>query len=485
MALREYQRTGELWGPSPDEVLPEGHLARVVDEFVERIGVGRLNRKFEQTAGEPAYDLRLLCKVLIYAYGRGITSSREMARQCEESLGFRYLTCNQMPDHRTLSRFRRKYRRLLRWVFGRTVRLGRKMGLVRLGLIALDSVKLAADAKASSKRTREELREEVRKLDEYLEAVERQDRADDTRYGEDSREDTLPKDLRRAERRRKKLAEALECLEKDRREQMAAGKRRIRRDVIPSDPEAVWVKKQGRIIPGYSAEVAADESGMVVAVKATRAQDDREQLAPMIGQIERTAGEPARKLVADNGYYSEAGVVEAEKTSTQVLVPEGRMAGQVNREGEIQQPDKYHVDAFGYDEQEKSFICPGGQKLEVLKHHKRRGLPTIIYRGTHCGDCAARAECTRDRQGYRTVEVHEQYGIIRRAHERFRSAEGQRLYRKRKTISEPVFGQWQYNRGVRRLRLRRLSGFDIELHLLAIGHNVRKFWKREVKFNGN
>lgn len=81
--------------------------------------------------------------------------------------------------------------------------------------------------------------------------------------------------------------------------------------------------------------------------------------------------------------------------------------------------------------------------------------------------------------------MHRDYAVLRRAKERLKSPAGQALYKKRKVTAEPVFGQWQHHRGVRRLRLRGLSGCDIELHLLAIGHNVKKFWKKGVKFGKN
>src|SRR5512136_1486826 len=146
MALRDYSNQSEMFGPSPDLLLPAGHWAR-------------------------AYDVRVLVKVLIYAYGRGITSSREMARQCEENIAFRYLTRGQCPDFRTISLFRRRKRHLLRWVFKKTVQLARQMGIARLGLVALDSVKLVANANAGKKMTRAELDEELRKLDAYLAQV--------------------------------------------------------------------------------------------------------------------------------------------------------------------------------------------------------------------------------------------------------------------------------------------------------------------------
>ena len=137
MALRPYSNQSELWGPSPDLALPAGHPARAIDEIIEKLGLDRCNRKHLHTAGEPAYDVRGKVKILIYAYMRGITSSREMARQCEENIAFQFLTRGDCPDFRTIALFRRRKRHLLRWVFKKTVALARQMGIARLGFSRL------------------------------------------------------------------------------------------------------------------------------------------------------------------------------------------------------------------------------------------------------------------------------------------------------------------------------------------------------------
>ncbi len=473
MALKAYERNGELWGPSPDEVLGEGHLARVIDELVEAIeGLERLNEAFRHTPGEPAYNVKMLLKVLLYAYGRGITSSREMARQCEESLAFRYLTGNATPDHRTLSRFRRKRRVLIRWVFKQVVRLGRAAGLVRLGLVALDSVRVEANARAGSKRTLEEVSKELEELEGYLEEVEREDRDGDAAYGEEGREDTLPKGLASVKRRREALLRAKAQLEADR--EQAAGGAKVRRDVLPSDPEAQWVKKGRRIIPGYSGQVVADgEAGFIVAAEAVRGGDDRGQLAPMVRAVERTVGEAPAVVVADNGYYSEEAVGAVEGEKTKVVVPDGQAARQINLQGEVSAMPPYHVDRFRYEAQADQFRCPQGQVLRFFKARRRRGQATKVYRGVACRDCPVRGECTRDKSGVRSVEVPVMYEKVKAVHERIRTAEGMGWYRRRKAIVERIFGHWQHNLRIRRLQLRGLAGATVELLLMAIAYNMR------------
>src|SRR5512139_483922 len=212
MALRPYSNQGEMWGPSPDLALAAGHPVRALDEIIEKLNLRRCNRKYEHTPGEPAYDVRGMVKILIYAYMRGITSSREMARQCEENMAFRYLTRGQCPDFRTISLFRRRKRHLLRWVFKKTVALARQMGIARLGLVALDSVKMPADASSGKKMTAAQLNEQIKKLDEYLHKVEASDQKEDGQYGSESRGDELPAEIKGAQQRREQLEQALAVL---------------------------------------------------------------------------------------------------------------------------------------------------------------------------------------------------------------------------------------------------------------------------------
>ena len=470
MALRNYSNQGELWGPSPDLALPVGHLVRAISEIVERLDLDRCNRKHRHTAGEPAYDARLMTKVLVYAYARGITSSREMARQCEENLAFLYLTRGQHPDFRTIALFRRKKRHLLRWVFKKTVQLARQMGMARLGLVALDSVKLAANANAGKKMTGEELTEEIKKLDEYLRKVDASDRQEDAQYGSGRRGDELPQQIRGAQERKEQLERALEILQ----ERQAAAKREPPKNVSTVDPEAPWVKKSGRFIRGYNGQVAADsEHQVIVGVKATAEPADNEQLNPMLEEIEKTTGQAPEQVVADAGYYTDDAVLQAAGSSTDCLVPDSETAAQLNHPKRSEEGFPYSSSRFSYDEIRDEFTCPQGKRLPFFKNHNRRG-PTKIYRCSDCPDCPVRTQCTKNKSGNRMIQVRPDHAQVRKIRERFKIEEVKAIYRKRKAIIEPIFGRWQHNWGVRRLRLKGLMGFSIELHLLAIGHNLTK-----------
>jgi len=480
MALRQYSNQGEMWGPSPDLALPAGHPARAIDEIIEKLGLDRCNRKHVHTAGEAAYDVRGLVKILIYAYMRGITSSREMARQCEENMAFQFLTRGQCPDFRTIALFRRRKRHLLRWVFKKTVALARQMGMARLGLVALDSVKLPADASAGKKMTEAQLHEQLRKLDEYLSKVEGSDLKEDRHYGSETRGDELPADVAGAQQRKEKLEKALSVL----KGRQAAAREKPPKDVSVVDPEAPWVKKAGKLVRGYSGQVAADsEHKIIVGVKATAEAVDFEQLNPMLQEVQKTTGQAPDQLVADSGYYTDDAVVEAAKSKTDCFVPDSKTASQLNKRKSGEEPKTtYEVSQFTYDADKDEFTCPQGKRLRFVGNHKTHGQLKKVYRCTDCDSCPFRTECTDNKKGLRSVEVRPDHVQVRNLREKVTTESGKAIYKRRKGIIEPIFGRWQHNWGIRRLRLRGLAGFSIELHLLAIAHNLTKLYRFQQSY---
>jgi transposase len=463
-----------MWGLSPDLRLPPGHLARAVDEIVGKLPLDRCNRRYQYTAGEPAYDVRGMVKLLIYAYARGITSSREMARQCEESIAFQFVTRGENPDFRTIARFRRKKRHLVRWVFRQTVQLGREMGLAQLGRVALDSVKMTANASCSKKLTMEQIQDELQKLDEYLRDVEASDQAEDAVYGSEQRGDELPLSLRSAQQRKEKLETACQILQA----RQSAAKREPPKDISPEDPEAAWVKNNGKVVRGYSGQVAADaEHQLIVAVKATAEPVDSEQLNPMLQEVEKTAGQAPEQLVADSGYYTDDAILQAAQSQTECIVPDSETAAQFNHPKRAESDiAAYHVSRFTYDEDKDEFTCPQGKRLPFVREGSRRG-PTKIYRCADCHDCPFRTRCTENASGCRSIQVRADHAEVRKIREKCNTDRARAFYKQRKAIIEPIFGRWKHNWGVRRLRLRGLAGFSVELHLLAIAHNVTKLFK--------
>ena len=181
---------GYLMPPSLKEWLAEGDLAWFVLDAVEQMDLMDFYVVYRKDGwGAAAYDPAMMVGVLLYAYCQGIRSSRRIARALERDIGFRVVAANQQPDFRTICRFRAEHEKILERLFVQVLRMCREAGLVKLGVVALDGSKVAANASLAANRTYEALEEEVRKM---LAEAKEVDTEEDTLFGPERRGDELP-----------------------------------------------------------------------------------------------------------------------------------------------------------------------------------------------------------------------------------------------------------------------------------------------------
>jgi transposase len=163
-----------LLPPNMTEWLPDGHLAWFVIDTVAELDISafhqraarrRDGRERASTAGRAAYDPDMLLTLLIYAYACGQRSSRQIERLCETDVGFRVICAQDAPDHTVISRFRQIHQEAFVGLFAQVLRLCRAAGLARLGTVAIDGFKLAANASTHANRGAEWLAEQAAKMD--------------------------------------------------------------------------------------------------------------------------------------------------------------------------------------------------------------------------------------------------------------------------------------------------------------------------------
>ncbi len=135
-----------LLPPSLQDWLPEGHLARFVADLVETLDLSAMYAQYAEGDGRglAAYDPRLMVRLLLYAYCRGVPGSRRIKRATHEDVAFRYLAADQHPDHDTIAAFRKEHLTNLAQLFVQVLKLCQRAGLVKLGHVALDGTKVKA-----------------------------------------------------------------------------------------------------------------------------------------------------------------------------------------------------------------------------------------------------------------------------------------------------------------------------------------------------
>jgi transposase len=144
-----------LLPPSIEDFVPEGHMARLVDEVVESLCTHEIEEKYSHL-GRKAYEPKMLIKILFYGYSTGDRSSRKLARKCEMDLAYLYLGGMERPDFRTISDFRKNNLEALKGYFRDIVLFCRGAGLGRGQAVFIDGTKIRANAAA--KRTKKKLR---------------------------------------------------------------------------------------------------------------------------------------------------------------------------------------------------------------------------------------------------------------------------------------------------------------------------------------
>lgn len=306
-----------LMPPSLREWLGEDHLAYFVSDLIDDLDLSQIEAVYgDEERGQPPYHPRMMVKVLIYAYCNGVFASRRIEKRLVEDIGFRVLAAGNTPDFRTLSDFRKLHRTAVAELFEQVLRLALKAGAIKLGRVAIDGSKVKANAskhKAMSygriKEKEGELREEIRRL---LSEADRQDDADDRRHGKDRKGEELPEELRRRESRLERIRQAKRALEEEaRQEQQEAGKEPAqpedKKQYNFTDPQSRIMKGSDGFVQGYNCQIAVEENFQLIVGQAVTPQgNDKKQLQPMVEAIEEQAGHKPGKVLADNGYSSEA-----------------------------------------------------------------------------------------------------------------------------------------------------------------------------------
>lgn len=448
------QNQSYLLPPSLDDWLDEDHVARFISEVVDDLlDLSSIYGSYEGADGAPPYDPRLMLKLLLYGYSTGVTSSREMERRCQVDVAFRWLTANQAPDYRSISRFRRRHLYALDDLFVQVLRLCSEAGLLSLGRVALDGTKLRASASRHKAMSYdridpriEELKAQVKDLLAEAEAI---DSVEDDAFGNDRRGDEVPYELARRETRLAKLRAAKEAIEAEARDKAAAKAqkkaaangedddsiaeamelalakatpdKRAQRNF--TDPESRMMKTTDGFHYAYNAQTVVDEESQVVlAAEVTQQAADVEQLLPMIaiteGNLDAADIDDSPRLVlADAGYCSEDNLQNATDADIDVLVATGRM-----------KPNE-------------AVPAPRGP----------------IPKGATARERMAR---------------------------RLRTKAGKADYARRKVIVEPAFGQMKVRQQAGHLRLRGLAGAQGEWTLHVVCHNLRKLANNAAALQG-
>lgn len=511
-----------LMPPSVREWLPTDHLAFFVLDVVAELDLTDfLAAHRADGRGGSVYDPSMMLAVLVYAYCTGERSSRRIERRLVEDVAYRVLSANQLPDHATLARFRRRHEEAIASLFGQVLGLCVRAGLVDAGLVAIDGTKIAADASFFANRTREQLAKAI------LDEAEQADAAEDELLGDRSGRE-LPARWSGGRDRRERIRSALDELDgqaardyetrmAERAEKEAAQGRKLTgptpspggarraapRRANTTDPHSRIIATGSRgVLQGYNAQAAATSAQIVVAAEVTATTNDQPHFVPLATAAAENLADAGHDgdvgvFVADAGYWTAAnatadlgaGVLiatkepawrKADKPDDDKLA----VLAKVNR-GELSQRKAGEILGVSYTwvrDMTKRYFGTEGQRLTPLAEPGPDvWLPVVqqVARG-EISKRAAADRLTVSSARINTMLAHVRGeavdpAIARKAmKEKLAEPANAEIYSKRSHTIEPVFGNIKGNLGYRRFARRSLPAVTSEWRLICSAHNLLK-----------
>lgn len=366
-----------LLPPNAKDVLGSDHLAFFVHEVVERLNLEEFVQAYGEEGGA-VYAPELMLKVWLYAYALGVTSARRLEQRIREDLAFRYLAGGATPDNWALSAFRRRHGRGINDVFTQVLELAQKLGMVRLGHVAIDSTRVRGAASRDRIDTETKLRRERARTRRQIRRWQKACQAEDP---DENAGMQVP--VQELERRLGTIPGRLQRLRK-------SGLRQISR----SDPESRFLRSREGWQLGYTAEMAVSEDHLIVAQRVTQNATDNASLLPLVDEASRQCRGKPQRVSADTGFFSLQNLHGLQERGIDGYVPDANLSYELKGKGRARGIGRSaHLRDPEHRRMRRKLRDPAGRRIYgqrkaivepvfgVLK--QQRGLRQFRLRGLH------------------------------------------------------------------------------------------------------
>jgi transposase/ElaB/YqjD/DUF883 family membrane-anchored ribosome-binding protein len=506
----------DLIPPSAIELVPEGHLVRVVDDVLDQLDLSSLMARYDTGGGASRYHPVMLLKVWVYSYITKVYSGRQIAKQLRENLPMRWLAGAQTPDFRTLNTFRSsKLAPVIEEVFVSSVRLLEAKGYVQFKNYFVDGTKIEANANKYSFVWGNAVDTFSKKMDAqlraYVKAAQEIAKAEDEAYGDKDLEEMdkpawtkddikkLGEELNRKlaqmeakpaeperEERKKKLQSMAKRVNGDfltRKSKYEQAKEILagRKSYSKTDTDATFMRmkedpmKNGQLKPGYNVQIGT-ENGFILDFALFPNATDTRTLKPHLDQFEAHHGRLPHTVVADAGYGGEENYQYLADKNVRAVVKYNWFHKEQRKSFKKQ---IYRQENWPYDQATDSFQCPQGHQAVFVREKEtisEGGYPQRlkVYQVQECGACPVKELCTKS-QTNRSLEVNWTLRKLKdQARQLLISDEGVRLRKRRCAEVEPVFARIKHNGRFRRFHLRGLPKVRTEWGLLSLSENLQR-----------
>lgn len=510
MSLRDDKMGQTLLVPTNlRSLIPDDHICFTVIKVVKSVDISEHNKHYRHCPGMPAYRLDVLLRLVLMGTVDNIRSGRELVNRAKTDIVYMYLAGMEIPDFRTINRFKKDHKELFAEALAKLNIMARKAGYIKLGHLAVDGTSGKANASMNNVSDKELLSLVQEIIEDQISIDEEEDRE----YGEKSPfqannilkdivideaiNETLKNKKDYSKSRKIKLNRSTKNLLK-KAEKSKENTLKTYKDIIKAekelnttkqeninltDPESrLRLNKKHQYEFGYNIQNIVDqENQMVLNTLATNNPTDHHDLIPLLNEVEEIYGPipPKTEISMDYGYFTNENTDYLEQKEYNAYIATKQLSQKLNTNKENLNP--VSKDKFIFNTKIKTYICPLGQILEKRNEYTYNNKPRITYYSSQCKYCTIQKECSNN-NNTRTITDYGQPSKIRMIR-KMEQKESIKIYKKRMPTVEPVFGDYKQNMKFQGFYTRGIENIQTETYLLALSHNLKIYHKKKLQEN--
>jgi transposase len=474
-----------------DQLMP-GTLEFAIHTLVEtRLDPSGFEQKYRNDeTGRTAYNPKILLKIVLLGYARGLISSRKIEQACRENVVFIALACGQQPDHSTIGPFVSSMKAEILPLFRDVLLVCQEMDLLGGTFFALDGLKLPSNASKEWSGTRSELHRKKERLEakvqELLKEHVQEDNKDDPPSGPGGGDRELQ--VQRLQKQAKRLEKWL----KDNDPKYGTTGKEISSNV--TDNESAKMKTSHGVIQGYNSQALIDAKHQVIihAEAFGRGQDHAHGPPMLEGALENLQslghGEEyfaGKIFTADTNYHSDTNLRKCQELRLDAYIPDIYFRRRDPRYAAQRRywprRKRFALEDCHYEEATDQYLCPQGNRLRrKVKQIYREGMVHRIYAAEEkdCRCCPLQLRCITNKGGkrkYLRVPIGvELANLSKRMAAKVDSELGRKIYPQRFAVAEPVFANIRTHKRLDRFTLRGKLKVNIQWLLYCMVHNIEK-----------
>ena len=445
-----------LFPQSLEEIIDQSNEVRIIDLFVESIDLTEFSFRLKSSEeGRPPYHPKDLLKLYVYGYLNSIRSSRALEKECKRNIELMWLLRQLVPDHNTISNFRRDNEKSIRKVFRHTVSIAKQFNLIGGRLIAGDSTKLRAQNSKKNNFNEGKIIQHLqyieKRLDEYNQALEEAD---------EENKKIIHEQIEKQNSRKEKYLLLSKQLTTTDQTQISTSDADSRQMIIRNNITEV----------AYNVQTTVDAENLLTLDYKVTNENDSKAMGPMLRRAKRILGSADFTALYDKGYHTGSELKTGIEMGVELMVAIPGVAS-------FAPDDRYNFDKFIYNPGDDTYTCPEEKTLVTNGNWYQKSKQRYIYYVKHykasaCNSCPALSLCTKNKKG-RLIERSEYQPYMDRNKRNIENNPD--IYKKRQAIIEHTYGiikrQWGFYFVSTKKGIKRASA-DVGLMFTAL--NLRR-----------